>query len=66
MTEVGTSSAESAVSSNDALAAAAPLRELACGVCGHFALSEDSPHEFAENLTDRLFCLLCGAHRLIQ
>ncbi len=66
MTEVGTSSAESAVSSNDALAAATPLRELACGVCGHFALSEDSPHEFAENLTDRLFCLLCGAHRLIQ
>ena len=39
--------------------------ELACGVCGHHALDEDSPHEFAQNLTDRLICQVCGAHRLL-
>lgn len=37
---------------------------LSCGVCGYHALSEDSPHEYAE-VADRSICLICGAHRLM-
>lgn len=38
--------------------------ELACAVCGHHALSRNGPHELAS--ADRLYCLLCGAHRLLS
>lgn len=37
--------------------------ELSCGVCGRYALEEDTSHEFATDLTDRLVCAVCGTHR---
>lgn len=36
-----------------------------CEVCGHAALLEDTFHEFAEGLTDRLICQICGARRML-
>lgn len=33
-----------------------------CGVCGEHALDEDTPHEYANGLADRLICEVCGAH----
>lgn len=36
--------------------------ELACQVCGRFALTEDSPHEFAAGVIERLICQVCGSH----
>ncbi len=39
----------------------APPAGSACRVCGQHALEEDSPHEFARGLTDRLICHACGA-----
>lgn len=36
-----------------------------CGVCGQYALTEDSIHEFAGGLSDRLVCQACGAHRVM-
>ncbi len=38
--------------------------EQACPVCGQHALDEDTPHEFAGGLSDRLICGVCGAHRV--
>ncbi|MBA8826481.1 hypothetical protein FHX42_003857 [Saccharopolyspora lacisalsi] len=37
----------------------------ACGDCGQHALEEDTPHEFARGLSDRLICRECGAHRVL-
>lgn len=42
----------------------APDGSLACPECGRHDLHEDSPHEFAGGLIDRLICQACGAHRL--
>ncbi len=42
----------------------ASIAEWACHVCGHHTLFEDSPHEFARGLTDRLICEVCGAHHV--
>lgn len=39
--------------------------QLACEVCGHDALSEHAPHESGTAPSGRLFCLVCGAHRLL-
>lgn len=38
---------------------------LACHACGQHALGEDTPHEFAAGLTDRLICTVCGAHYFV-
>ncbi|MBA8824628.1 hypothetical protein FHX42_001975 [Saccharopolyspora lacisalsi] len=35
-----------------------------CQVCGHFALTEDTSHEFAHRPINRLICQVCGAHRV--
>lgn len=42
-----------------------PQTERICRVCGHAQLDEDTPHEYAAGLTDRLICGNCGAHHLI-
>lgn len=36
--------------------------DFVCRVCGHRTFSEDTPHEFAGGLSDRLLCQACGAH----
>ncbi|MDR7302785.1 hypothetical protein [Haloactinomyces albus] len=38
--------------------------EVACEVCGHHALEEATPHEYATGLSDRLVCGVCGAHHI--
>lgn len=38
--------------------------ELNCEVCGHFALVENTVHEYADALGDRWICEVCGAHRI--
>lgn len=42
----------------------APSIEPSCTLCGHRALQEDSPHEFAGGATDRWICAVCGAHHV--
>ncbi|MBK0866871.1 MAG: hypothetical protein IJH84_10515 [Saccharopolyspora sp.] len=39
--------------------------QLACGVCGHHALTESADHDRADDPRDRLICQICGAHRLV-
>lgn len=39
--------------------------QLACQVCGHHALNQTTPTERQADEPDRLFCLLCGAHRAL-
>lgn len=39
--------------------------QLACGVCGHHALTESPDHDPSDDPRDRLICQICGAHRLV-
>lgn len=53
------------MANHDAPLNLATATERICRVCGHTQLAEDTPHEYAAGLTDRLICGNCGAHHLI-
>lgn len=48
----------------EALHAAAPS-QLACAICGQYALSAYTPHADSCPVEDRMICTRCGAHRIL-
>lgn len=45
--------------------ALSPPSLLACGVCGHHALTEVTGPEFTQEPSHRFVCGICGAHRVL-